>query len=163
MEFFLGQLQILLPTLGMDFLRPTVTPEPLFLAAGSRGESEAGNSGLPFLLRLAHKNGEVDARAIENDGEIVVLKGSVGTTQENKVNQYAPLRQQLLDEGKIILLTGGGIRFVEDVPFKSASAAAAVLNNRNSAGPREWKVEATGQSLGEARNLLLENIVAGEA
>jgi hypothetical protein len=86
MEFFLGQLQILLPTLGMDFLRPTVTPEPLFLAAGSRGESEAGNSGLPILLRLAHKNGEVDARAIENDGEIVVLKGSVGTTQESKVN-----------------------------------------------------------------------------
>jgi hypothetical protein len=111
------------------------------------------------LLSLVHKGG-VDAQAFDNDGEIVVLKGSSGTAQEFKVNQYAPLRQQLIDEGKIVLVPGGGIRFVEDVPFKSPSAAAAVLNNRNSAGPREWKVEATGQTLGEWRDSLLDSLPA---
>jgi hypothetical protein len=159
MEFFLGQLQILLPTVGMDFLRTTPSPRsdvktPIVAESISNDESTQR-----VLLRLVHKGG-VDAQAFDNDGEIVVLKGSSGTSQEFKVNQYAPLRQQLLDEGKIVLLPGGGISFVEDVPFKSPSAAAAVLNNRNSAGPREWKVEATGQTLGESRDSLLDSLPA---
>ena len=61
-------------------------------------------------------------------------------------NQYAPLRQQLLDAGKLEPLGDGRVRFAEDVAFKSPSAAAAVLNNRNSAGPREWRIEATGRA-----------------
>jgi hypothetical protein len=158
MEFFLGQLQILLPTVGMDFLRP----RPLaFISAPMVSASEPTFSPATssrVLLNLVHKSSGVNAQAFDDDGEIVVLKGSIGTTQENKTNQYAPLRQQLIEEGKIQLIPGGGIRFVEDVPFKSPSAAAAVLNNRNSAGPREWRVQETGQPLGEWRDALLDTV-----
>lgn len=155
MEFFLSQLQILLPTVGMDFLRPAVTAPPTDAAKAQTPTGIAPTSGEPGILRLTHKSG-VDARAIENDGEIVVLKGSIGTGIDFKVNQYAPLRQSLIEEGKIEQLPDGGIRFLEDVPFNSPSAAAAVLNNRNSAGPREWKFERTGQTLGEWRDALLD-------
>jgi Domain of unknown function (DUF4357) len=155
MEFFLSQLQILLPTVGMDFLRAKPT--------GSTAVSNTPLDSTPaptqrVLLSMVHKNSGVDGRAVDDDGEIVVLKGSTGTGSIFKVNQYAPLRQQLLNEGKLESLPDGGIRFLDDVPFKSPSAAAAVLNNRNSSGPREWKVEATGQTLGEWRNALLENV-----
>jgi hypothetical protein len=157
MEFFLGQLQILLPTVGMEFLRPTLSHEKAVHTGASAPEwAKLATSAPQVLLRLSHKSG-VDARAIESDGEIVVLKGSIGTGSEFKVNQYAPLRQSLIEEGKIELLPEGGIRFVEDVPFNSPSAAAAVLNNRNSAGPREWRVEETGQTLGEWRDSLLDS------
>lgn len=144
--------------MGLDFLR--YTPSPSKEGSQNFNSKEATSIVSPpsLLLHLKHKNGEVDARAIESDGEIIVLEGSLGTTQENKVNQYAPLRQQLINEGKITLLPTGGIRFAEDVPFKSPSAAAAVLNNRNSAGPREWRVDGTEQTLGEWRDSLLEDV-----
>jgi hypothetical protein len=160
MEYFLGQLQILLPTVGMDFLRPKPQGALVHPITKPLDLDVSPSHGPQLLLTLTSKSG-VDARAFDNDGEIVVLKDSVGTSQEFKVNQYAPLRQQLIDEGKIQAMPRGGIRFVEDVPFKSPSAAAAVLNNRNSAGPREWKVEGTGQTLGEWRNALLDSVPNG--
>jgi hypothetical protein len=158
MEFFLGQLQIVLPTVGMDFLRPVPSPGVAKAAPPIRRDTGSVVSVPRVLLRLSHKSSGVDAQAFDDDGEIVVLKGSVGTGTEFKTNQYAPLRQQLLNEGKVESLPDGSIRFLEDVPFKSPSAAAAVLNNRNSAGPREWKVEETGQTLGEWRNSLLDSL-----
>jgi hypothetical protein len=156
MEFFLLQLQILLPTVGMDFLRAKST-----VSAPMVGTANLDVIPMPaqrVLLTMVHKSSGVDGRAIDDDGEIVVLKGSTGTGSVFKVNQYAPLRQQLLNEGKLEILPDGGIRFLDDVPFRSPSAAAAVLNNRNSSGPREWKVEATGQTLGEWRDTLLESL-----
>jgi hypothetical protein len=159
MEFFVGQLQILLPTVGMDFLRPILSPKPAHPITANPGEMMPVVSASRVLLKLSHKGG-VEGRAFDDDGEIVVLKGSLGTGSEFKVNQYAPLRKQLIDEGRVETLADGGIRFLEDVPFRSPSAAAAVLNNRNSAGPREWKVEETGQTLGEWRNSLLDSVPA---
>jgi hypothetical protein len=156
MEFFLGQLQILLPTVGMDFLRPKAVDVISGRSESVLEESLSSPTTPRVLLTLVHKSSGVDAQAFDDDGEIVVLRDSIGTTQENKTNQYAPLRQQLIDEGKIQMIPSGGIRFLEDIPFRSPSAAAAVLNNRNSAGPREWRVQETGQTLGEWRNALLE-------
>jgi hypothetical protein len=159
MEFFLSQLQILLPTIGLDFLRPTLATDNISSTNGAVSPSDAqlGDLHLPpqVALCLSHKTG-VEAQAVETDGEIVVLKGSIGTGLEFKVNQYAPLRQSLIDEGKIEVLQNGGIRFLEDVPFNSPSAAAAVLNNRNSSGPREWRVQNTNLTLGEWRDSLLD-------
>lgn len=152
MEFFLGQLQILLPTVGMDFLRPKAMALPEAAAGSGDNTPEPSHR---VILTLTHKSG-VDAKAVEVDEEIVVLRNSIGTSQEFKTNQYAPLRQQLIDEGKLQLIPGGGVLFVEDVPFSSPSAAAAVLNNRNSAGPREWKLQETGQTLGDWRNAMLD-------
>ena len=117
----------------------------------------AATRGTRFKVVLKHRSG-ADGRAYELDGEVVVLKGSIGTGEEMTANQYAPLRQYLLDSGKLKRLPDGRVEFLEDVAFKSPSAAAAVLNNRNSAGPREWRLESTGQTLGDWRNTLLEEL-----
>lgn len=160
MEFFLLQIQILLPTVGMEFLRA----KPSLLSSGATSSSSTLSSdSTPIqsprvLLTLNHSSSGVAARAYYEDGEIVVLEGSTGTGMIFKVNQYAPLRQQLLEEGKLEKLPDGGIRFLADVVFRSPSAAAAVLNNRNSSGPREWRLE-NGQTFGEWRDALLEGSV----
>ncbi|WP_222597533.1 GIY-YIG nuclease family protein [Edaphobacter albus] len=159
MEFFLLQIQILLPTVGMEFLRAKPSISPPTIASSSNLISDTTLTPSPrVLLTLNHLSSGVAARAYYEDGEIVVLEGSTGTGSVFKVNQYAPLRQQLLDEGKLEKLPDGGIRFLADVVFRSPSAAAAVLNNRNSSGPREWRLE-DGQTLGEWRDALLEGSV----
>lgn len=154
MEFFLSQLQILLPTVGLDFLRPkpSVSAVPVLLV-----ESE---DRLPtrLQLRLSHPGTGVEGRAFEQDGEIVVLQGSIGSTKQNAHNTYAALRESLISEGKLEVLPEGRTRFVDDVAFQSPSAAAAVLNNRNSAGPVEWSVESTGQTLKAWRERQLESV-----
>jgi hypothetical protein len=139
MEFFLFQLQILLPTVGMDFLRTkSIISTPTL---GVTALYAVPISAQRVLLTMVHKSSGVDGRAVDDDGEIVVLKGSTGTGSIFKVNQYAHLRQQLLNEGKLESLPGGGIRFLDDVPFRSPSAAAAVLNNRNSSGHANGKLK----------------------
>lgn len=160
MEFFLGQLQILLPTVGLDFLRPVLAPKTDVVNARSDATDSAFPTGdtpvTPISLVLRHQSSGVNARAIEQEDEIVVLRGSLGTSQVNAVNDYAPLRQKLLQEGKLVLQENGQTLFIDDVAFKSPSAAAAVLNNRNSAGPREWKLEGSGETLRDWRNRSLD-------
>ena len=160
MEFFIAQLQLLLPTLGFDFLRakPSIAP----LASGCPASAHSpelppGSSpsqGLPLFLN--HESTGVSARAVELDGELTVLQGSLGTQKENAQNTYSGLRQSLIDQGKLRPV-GDKVVFTEDVVFASASAAAAVINNRNSAGPREWKLE-NGLTLREWRDNLLDHV-----
>jgi hypothetical protein len=164
MEFFIAQLQILLPTVGMDFLRAKPSAQIISGAAltSLRAVDVSPTQTPRVMLTLTHESSGVDGRAIDDDGEIVVLKDSIGTGSVFKVNQYAPLRQQLIEDGKIELREDGSIRFVDDVAFKSPSAAAAVLNNRNSAGPREWRLTETGQTLREWRDSFLEQMADTE-
>ena len=156
MEYFVEQLEILLPMVGFNVLRRKAAIKRALSAPETFQDlgNEAHNA--PVSLVLSHGNG-VSARAVYFDGETTVLAGSTGTRQTFKVNQYAPLRQQLVEEGKISLTQDNGIVFNEDIPFKSPSAAAAVLNNRNSSGPREWKLENDDKSLREWLDSGLEN------
>ena len=83
MEFFLGQLQILLPTVGMDFLRPRVVDRGKVITATAMevgNGNSVPNTGPPLLV-LKHRSG-ADGRAYELDGEVIVLKGSMGTGEE---------------------------------------------------------------------------------
>lgn len=88
------------------------------------------------------------ALAVEQDGEIIVLKGSRALTESYSVNTYAGLREQLIDEGRLVKESGSQyLLFAEDVTFKSPSAAAAVILNRNANGRTEWKIRSSSQSL----------------
>jgi Domain of unknown function (DUF4357) len=91
------------------------------------------------------------ANAIETDGEITVLKGSrAAANKENANNQYGPLRAQLIKDGRLKPIEGQPfLEFAEDVTFPSPSAAAAVINNRNSNGRQAWTLKTTGQTLRE--------------
>jgi hypothetical protein len=144
MEFFITQLQVVLPVLGMDFLRPKVT-----LARPQVTETAPVSEGLQLVLQ--NKKHGVTAEAVEDGGEVTVLAGSLATAKEDFIsNTYGSVRKGLIDSGVLKVAGPGSLyEFTENVPFRSPSEAAAVVLNRNSNGRTEWKVKATGQTLKE--------------
>jgi hypothetical protein len=147
MEFFLDQIQLLLPVVGFDFLRPK--PAAAVSSAQATGGATAPLSQLELIL-TSKKHGYT-ANAIEADGEITVLAGSLANAStELAQNSYGPLREQLIRDGKLKTAPGGALlEFSENVSFPSPSAAAAVINNRNTNGRTAWKLKSNGQTLKE--------------
>ncbi|MFH1301111.1 MAG: GIY-YIG nuclease family protein [Planctomycetota bacterium] len=132
MEYFLSQLQMVLPVLGFNFLQP----KPVATLAG--GQSSDGESPL-FSLNVVG----AEAKAREINGEFIVLKGSTARKEGLKSwTSYKSLRDQLVDEGKLIAGDQNDYyEFSDDVAFSSPSAGAAVVNAGNMNGRTMWKTE----------------------
>ena len=154
MEFFLSQMQVVLPVVGLNFLRPKGRSAPQL---ASVVPSEQVFSSGTLALTLTNKKHGITANAIEDDGEIIVQAGSSAVAKEDFAsNTYAQLRAALISDGRLALLPDGDrYVFTSDVPMASPSAAAAVVLNRNSNGRAEWRVAATGQSLRDWQDSLL--------
>jgi hypothetical protein len=152
MEFFLVQMQVVLPVVGLDLLRPRAKPGivmPLSQAVlPERKQLE---------LTLTNKKHGITAAAIEDDGEMVILSGSLAVAKEDfSSNNYAQLRAAMIQDGRLKLLPDAQrYELTSDVVVASPSAAAAVILNRNSNGRTEWRVSATGQTLKEWQDSLL--------
>jgi len=136
MEYFVEQLTLALPIVGFD----------LFRRAGqgsARGASDT-EDGVAFTFSTAGAS----ATAHETDDGFVVLAGSTArrTPTGTFPAGYLALRDQFVADGK---LTDGPApdlyTFSADVVFTSPSAAASIVAARSASGPREWKVEGTGQ------------------
>jgi hypothetical protein len=158
MEFFLEQIQLILPVVGFDFLRSRR------ISTGSSSpnseEISVPVSSSQLELVLTSKKYGYSADAIEMDGEINVLAGSRATaTRDLAQNSYGPLREQLITDGRLRPTPDETLlEFAEDVSFASPSAAAAVINNRNTNGRTAWRLKSTGQTLKEWQDA---QIVAG--
>lgn len=144
MEYFLEQVQVILPVVGLDFLRPkpkVASNLPLSTSAPEDPER--------LELMLESKRLGIAARAVDQDGELTVLAGSQANAGDQyAVNHYGQLRTQLLAEGKLVKKPEAEhLEFSEDVLFASPSAASSVIYNRNSNGRTEWRVKGTGQTL----------------
>ena len=138
MDYFVSQLQIVLPVLGINAIRvrPTVVaPAPA-----------ATNTESP-IFRLRQAKLGVDARAQQIDGEFTMLAGSIVVPvwhgvgkAASTVKAYASYRAQherLVSDGTILVEDGRG-RFTRDVVFPSPSTAGAVALGRSCNGRREW-------------------------
>jgi hypothetical protein len=132
MEYFLEQVQVVFPVLGLTFLQPV--------------PSEVEH-------RIIFENLDVGthARAIESDGEFVVLKGSTARKDGSPSwMSYKELRDELVQVGKLRPSSNAEfLEFADDVPFRSPSAAAAVVAAANRNGRVMWRVEGTGQTYGD--------------
>jgi len=155
MEFFIEQVQMVLPVLGFDFTQPR-------LVAGAGG---ARSSASPvFELKQVG----VVATAQEIDGQFVVFAGS--TARKKGVpswKSYRSLRDKVVADGSLLEDPADPTRlvFAEDTPFNSPSAAASVVMGRASNGHKSWKVKETGQTYGqwqEAKLAALEVTVGGD-
>jgi hypothetical protein len=144
MEFFISQVQVILPVIGMDFLRQ----RPQFT---NTRKQEPEDKSQQNNLVLQSRKYKYEARAIETDGEIVVLKNSTATTKADFVsNGYGNLRDQLVQDERLVATEDPDLlRFAEDVTFASPSAAASVIRNRNTNGRTSWKLADTGMTLKE--------------
>jgi hypothetical protein len=138
MEFFIQQVQMVLPVLGFSFLQPKPLQGPEL-----RGPDES--------TRFVMRDVGTDAHAIELAGEFVVLKGSTARKQGvESWTSYHALRDRLVREGKLIDSPDPDyFVFAEDVAFGSPSAGAAVVAARNTNGREKWRVEGDGQTYGE--------------
>ncbi|HEX2256394.1 MAG TPA: DUF4357 domain-containing protein [Afifellaceae bacterium] len=134
MDYFLGQLRLVLPVLGFDIFRPPAA------ASGPSGDDDAA-----FTLATAGAS----ATARETEDGFVVVAGS--TARKNGTYTfplgYQALRDQLLQGGSLVDGPEPTLyRFAVDVPFGSPSAAASIVAARSASGPREWKVRGSGLS-----------------
>ena len=79
-----------------------------------------------------------------------MLAGSHASTENFAVNIYGHLREQLINDGRLVATDDPNfLEFAEEVAFASPSAAAAVIKNRNTNGRTSWKLAATNQTLKE--------------
>ncbi len=135
MEQFLANLKIVLPVVGLDMLKPqprAVTQTSTPLAQRTSGE---------ITFEIRHRSG-VSAQAVEEDGEFIVLEGSQALKDTGYVQQsYGALKDNLVNQGILLPGAGGMYIFAKPYSFKSPSAAAAVVLDRNSNGLTEWKVK----------------------
>lgn len=148
MEFFVDQLTLVLPIVGFDLFRRSV----------QKTASEAA-SNMDDDVMFAFATAGASATARETEEGFVVLAGSTArpTPTETFPAGYLALRDQLVADGK---LAGGPApdlyTFTSDVVFSSPSAAASIVAARSASGPREWKVEGTGQMYKDWKATALE-------
>lgn len=135
MDDFVARLQILLPVLGADFLRPTPAVRQLKnvdqaktngakIDGEANGNKNTKSTGSPEFRMNA---GGLQARAVELDGQMIVLAGSDARADEapSLASNVRVCREQLLKTGKLRPVEGStNLRFIEDVAFTSPSAAA---------------------------------------
>ncbi|MCB0172070.1 MAG: GIY-YIG nuclease family protein [Anaerolineae bacterium] len=155
MEYFLGQILILLPVLGFSFASPlpTITRR----AEVIQGDIQPEPSSTVFQMTYAG----VQAFAQEVNNEFVVLKES--TARKKEVNSltdpYIQMRKQLYADGKL----ADGIDkdywvFTQDVPFTSPSAAAAVIGGSPLNGRVNWKEKDTQKTYAEWQEEQIEMV-----
>ena len=143
MEFFLEQIQTLLPVLGFDFMR--ARPSPLV-----GGAVQNSINASPVFSGNVKKYG-ITARGQEIEGEFVVFKGSTARrTWEGVEVSYTKIFNDLVSKGVLKPTADGKLnQFSEDFTFSSPSAAAAVVAGRPANGRTHWTIEGTLQTYGE--------------
>ena len=147
MEFFVDQLRLMLPVLGLDFMR--------LHKATARTTTDAtekpGQADVAPLFRLASKTQGLEAQAREIDGEFVVLAGSDAAKDwtSKSDHSYSRRHAQLIKSGKLVPGDKGHRRFADDVAFRSPSAAPAVILGRPDNGRVSWKVSGSNATYGD--------------
>jgi hypothetical protein len=131
MEFFLAQVQMILPALGFGFLQDRSSDQSV---------SQIEDSPRFVMSTIGAK-----ATAIEAQGEFVVLKGATARKDGTASwDSYRSLRDQLVVDGKLIDSDSSDFYVLaEDIAFSSPSAAATVITARNTNGRKSWIVEGT--------------------
>jgi hypothetical protein len=147
MEFFLEQIQTLLPVLGFDFLR--ARPDVSSVSADVAG-SYAVHSESPVFIGDLRRFG-ITAKGQEIDGEFVVFKGSRARREWEGVDgSYTKLFHELVSTGVLRPTADEQYNeFSDNYAFASPSAAASVVAGRTANGRMHWLAEGTGITFGD--------------
>ncbi|MDF2231943.1 GIY-YIG nuclease family protein [Albimonas sp. CAU 1670] len=164
MEFFLSQVEIILPVLGYDVLRPSATTRLSEAtsrdAAGPSNEMAGSPAALELRLRAVQRGMEADA--VLMDGEVVVRAGSTADAHaDHASNPVETLRDALVADGSLApdpATNGKLLLFTRDVAFSSPSQAAAVIYARNANGRTAWRLKEGGQTLKDYQVSLTEAV-----
>ena len=140
-ERFLAEMLIVLPVIGITAFE---LPEPDSVAPGSPS--------------LELKGPGASGRGRESGQGFTVLAGSTARSGEvDSIHDWThKLRADLVDKG-VLEAGDGGLIFTQDYPFKSPSAAAAVLLGRTANGRTEWKT-VDGKTLKQVQEEALDAV-----
>jgi hypothetical protein len=127
MEYFIEQIRLILPTVGMGTL-----------------VNSAPHSNLPGIAMIGEKQFRIRSKdllatMIELDGAFVVRAGSYAsaTTSKSMAAGWLKIRKKLIDAG-VLIPHKGQLLFKEDSAFSSPSAASSVVLGRQAPGPISW-------------------------
>jgi hypothetical protein len=156
MEEFLTFIKLLLGSLGHTLLeeqpgKNSKEGKPMLAAM------PIVDISVPTTTELSLFISEIRANAVQTEEGIVVLKGSEAAREHTGSLQpgYRTLRQKLINEGTLEL-AGNKYIFKENVLFKAASPAAAIVVGYNINGPQSWK-DKTGRTLKEIETQRLKS------
>lgn len=148
MEYFIEQVQVVLPVLGVNAVR---------VREISAAETTPAEGQTSPVFRLINNKVGVDARAQQIDGEFIMLAGSLvvsGVRESARYSDstarayasYQALHQKLVANGAIEIHDGVG-RLTRDTPFTSPSTAGAIALGRSCNGRESW-VTTGGETFG---------------
>ncbi|MCP9229884.1 GIY-YIG nuclease family protein [Mesorhizobium sp. LMG 17147] len=163
MEFFISQIELVLPVLGYDFLkgRPSaIVAKPTledFLVDNSGIKNSGANTANDITqLRLVDPKTGVDATALMSGGEYLVLRDSYARANAmdslaRHLSGYNALRNSLIGDGSLVPHPSRRdiLIFTRDVAFRSPSAASAIILGRSDNGRFSWKIGDTGETLAQ--------------
>lgn len=141
MDYFVGQLQIILPVLGVNILRGRAAAKsPMANDLLLMPESPV------FRLQVARRG--VDASAQQIDGEFTLLAGSIvaatvrqsdsfSSTTAAAYRGYNAIHDKLVADGSVVI-EGALARATRDIPFTSPSTAGAIATGRSCNGRKQW-------------------------
>ena len=158
MEFFLRQVQIILPVLGYDVLKPPLRDSNDSLVRSLNSVSDSWGEKFPLRLTLKQNREGLSAIALEMDGEFLVLKGSHARKSPANANTgYPDLRDTLISDGRLAeSIDKSVMEFTEDVAFSSPSAASGVIFGRADNGRTSWLIDGTTKTLKDYQSQLTE-------
>lgn len=161
MEFFLEQIQTLLPVLGFDFMR--TTPRPIDVAGQALPAVPGQESTSPIFIGDVKKHG-ITARGQEINGEFVVLNGSLARLHwEGVEGSYTKLFNALVQTGVLLPTLDRKLNwFTKDYAFSSPSAAASVVTGRSTNGRGHWIIEGTNKTYAEWQDELVSQAVESQ-
>lgn len=169
MQYFIGQIRILMPVLGFDIFRGRSTQrQPAPVAPGIPEETPvpinspvsdevAESSDSPVFYMRTREGSDAQAQII--DGEFTLLQGSViPNAMKDNLQMAESTRKQFIireaQHAKVLEVSEPGpapglATLSKDFVFTSPSAAGAIVYGRASANGRiTWKTK-TGQTLGD--------------
>lgn len=162
MDFFLDQIEVILPVLGLDVLRPITTVTTGTINPAQSVQDSAVATPGAALVSFIFDVGAAKARGVEINGEFIVKAQSVARveTAPSLPKTYRALRDQLIADGALQTKDNQTLLFTRDVPFNSPSAAASVVYGASISGPANWHVEGASQTYADLRQ---DSLQAAEA
>lgn len=150
MAFFIDQIRIILPVLGLDFLHEP--PSKIASSVSTKGAEEPTPS---FELHVSKYN--IKAKAQEIDGDFVVESGSLTRGSWSGIRGgYEPLFNQLVEDGILERADNQHMVFTRSHIFSSPSAAASVICGSSTNGRTKWTCTETGETYGSWQARLVE-------
>ena len=147
MEYFLKQIELVLPVLGYNLLKELPVLD-IDARTAMPGDKDWDYEKYPvFFIDSVG----VFATMVLSDGQfLVITKSTARAKGVESWSAYVDLRKKLIENGSLILLdTGKFYEFSKTVEFNSASAAGSVILGRNVNGPKTWINLETGDTYQE--------------